>query len=170
MRIILGMILGILFANTAFASSLTITSSAFKNLESIPIVYTCDGENISPPLAWTGVPDKTKSFVLVVYNPDAPYGTYYNWIIYSIPSSIRFLPKGANTNLPTDIQVGKTSSGDTIYRGPCPPNAAIHHYIFKLYAVDSEVLIPDGADSDEVYFAIKKHIISEAELVGTYNH
>lgn len=171
MKIIIGIIIGLFLVSEALGNSFSMNSSAFHNLGNIPVIYTCDGENISPPLSWKNPPEKTQSFLLIVYNPDAPWGTYYNWILYNIPKKRQFLEEKANKKLPSeDIRMGKTSSGDVIYRGPCPPNAAIHHYIFKLYALNTTLDIPPGTEAEEILNIIQNHILGEAELVGIYNH
>ena len=168
-KITLGFLIFVLIP-IAYGSDFTISSSAFKNSSPIPILYSCDGDNISPPLSWHNPPSKTQSYVLIMYNPDAPFGTYYNWILFNIPKTITSLPERANKTLPKGIQVGVTSSGDNIYRGPCPPNAAIHHYIFKIFALDTTLNLGSSVSNDEILANMQNHILAEAEWVGTFNH
>lgn len=170
MRMTKSFILGLLFVNTAFAAPFLLQSSEITNNGPIDTAYTCDGKNISPPLRWVNQPPRTQAFALILYNPDAPYGIFYNWIIFNIPSNVTVLPEAANVNLPPGTLVGNTSSGDAIYRGPCPPNSAVHHYIFKIVALDAPLDLNPSADPEEVLTQISNHAIGEAELIGTYAH
>lgn len=146
-----------------------IKSSAFKNNEMIPPVYTCDGKDISPPLSWNDAPAGTKSFALINDDPDAPVGTWDHWLIYSIPAGTHELAE----NMPKDAQLkngakqGKNGWGKTGYGGPCPPSG-VHRYFFKLYALDAELSLPAGATKQQVESAMKGHILAEAQLIGKY--
>src|SRR6266498_5881692 len=113
--------------------SLEITSNAFANGQSIPVKYSCKGNNISPDLAWNEPPAGTQSFALIVDDPDAPMGTWVHWVLFNIPASTRSLSENIDTST---ISVGKNSSGNLRYDGPCPPSGT-HRYFFKLYALDS---------------------------------
>ncbi len=143
-----------------------ITSNVFEHEKIIPSKYTCDGSDISPSLAWDGVPDNTKSFVLIVDDPDAPHGTWDHWILFNMPSSVRQLPENIST-LPEGTQEGKNSWGKTGYGGPCPP-FGVHRYFFKLYALDGVLTLNNGATKTEIIQAMKNHVIAEAELLGKY--
>jgi len=147
-----------------------ITSPAFANGGPIPADYSCDGDDISPALRWTDPPAGTKSFALIMDDPDAPRGTWIHWVIYNIPATAR----GLAGNLPTDAllsdgsQQGITSAGSTGYHGPCPPSGT-HRYFFKLYALDIPLSLPKR-NKEQVLEAIEGHILARAELMGTYAH
>jgi Raf kinase inhibitor-like YbhB/YbcL family protein len=143
-------------------------SPAFKEGEFIPSRFTCDGENISPQLSWSGTPEGTKTFALVIEDPDAPDGTFVHWVIYNIPSTIKNLSEGINSqSLPEGVKQGTNHFGENDYGGPCPPSG-IHRYFFKLYALDSEIEIKAGAGKRDLLKAIEGHILAEAQLMGKY--
>ena len=153
--------------------TLRLTSSAFADGSPIPSKYTCEGQGISPPLAWTGVPDKTKSLVLIVDDPDAPDPkaprmTWVHWVLYDLPPNASSLPEGADTGgLPPGAKVGLNDWKRAQYGGPCPP-VGRHRYVHKLYALDiqlSELRHPTKAD---VETAMRGHVLAEAKLIGTY--
>jgi len=150
---------------------LELTSSVFKNNQTIPQKYTCEGEDISPPFNWTGVPEDTKSFALIVNDPDAPVGIWVHWVIYNIPSDITELSEGIATNKTLDsgaIQ-GVNDFRRIGYGGPCPPLGSPHRYFFKLYALDSTLDLSPGANKSQVEEAIQEHILDKTELVGLYS-
>jgi Raf kinase inhibitor-like YbhB/YbcL family protein len=151
------------------SKTFTLTSPAFAHNKKIPAKYTCDGENISPALQWTNPPTGTKSFALIVDDPDVPGKTWIHWIIFNIAGTMMKLPEG--------IKKGNFVSGVTDfyymkhrtwqYGGPCPPNGA-HHYHFKLYALDTMLDLPQGADKEELLGAMSGHILGQAKLIGVY--
>lgn len=143
----------------------TMQSSAFKENGSIPSKYTCDGNNISPPLSWKESPANTKSFVLIVDDPDAPNGVWDHWIIFNIPSETTELTE--NASLPKDALYGKNSWGKLAYGSPCPPSGE-HRYIFKLYALDTLLNLPSGATKSEIEAAMKNHILATTKLITRY--
>ncbi len=145
----------------------TLTSSAFQPQQKIPTRYTCDGEDISPPLEWKGSPVGTKSFALILDDPDAPSGTFTHWVLYNLPASRFELAEGASTAPELKPNHGMTSWRKTVYGGPCPPSA-VHHYIFTLYAIDTTLTLPAGASKKEVLAALQGHILGQAELAGLY--
>ena len=145
--------------------SLTLTSDAFATGQSIPAKYSCVGTNISPALAWNEPPAGTKSFALIVDDPDAPAGTWVHWVLYNIPANTHNLPE--NTDL-RGLSVGKNSSGNMRYDGPCPPNGT-HRYFFKLYALDSTFSLSPGATKEQVLNAMQDHILAQGELMGTFS-
>jgi len=152
--------------------SLTLTSDAFANGQSIPAKYSCVGKNISPALAWTEPPAGTKSFALIVDDPDAPMGTWVHWVLFNIPADRRSLQEdlpitGENVD-PNAIFVGKNSSGNTGYDGPCPPSGT-HRYYFKLYALDTTLSLQSGATKEQVLKEMKGHILAQGELMGTFS-
>jgi Raf kinase inhibitor-like YbhB/YbcL family protein len=153
--------------------TLRLTSPAFAEGASIPSKYTCEGQNVSPPLAWSGVPEKTKGLVLIIDDPDAPDPkaprmTWVHWVLYDLPPSASALAEGAGSGgLPAGTKVGLNDWKKTQYGGPCPPIGR-HRYIHKLYALDiklSELKNPTKADVER---AMKGHILAETRLIGTY--
>lgn len=143
-------------------SAMNLKSSAFGHHGKIPKLYTCVGENKSPPLSWEGVPKATKTFVLICDDPDAPRGPWDHWVLYNIPSSIREIKEGSSAG-----ETGLNSWNNQGYGGPCPPSGE-HRYIFKLYALDKALTfekIPTKKDLEE---AIEGHILAESELLGLF--
>lgn len=150
---------------------ITVRSSAFSNGSEIPRRYTCDGDNISPQIRIEGVPRNAKSLVLIVYDPDAPRGTFYHWLLYSIPPATREIPEGAGRKGVPNIGVGvqgRNDFGYLGYGGPCPPPGKPHRYVFLVVALDSEPTIPPGAGPSQVMNACKGHVIGYGVLVGLY--
>jgi len=151
----------------------TLTSPAFAKGDSIPIKFTCEGENISPPLAWHGVPENTRSLVLIVNDPDAPDPkapkiTWDHWVLYNLPVTSTQLPEGVTTdNLPAGTEEGLNSWGTAGYGGPCPP-VGRHRYFHKLYALDTEFNNLENPTRSQLEEKMKGHIIAETELVVTY--
>lgn len=151
--------------------ALELRSPAFGQGEDIPKRYTCDGENRSPPLAWTGVPEGTRSFVLFCNDPDAPVGLFHHWVAWDIPGDWRELKAGYGPeSLEDGFRQGINSFGRPGYGGPCPPKGhGPHHYHFRLCAVSEATLsLEASADYDEVLEAAKPYILDEAELIGIY--
>ena len=155
----------------AKAMSLKLTSSSFADNGEIPTRYTCEGQDVSPPLAWSGVPANTRSLALIVDDPDAPDPaapklTWVHWLLYDIPASATGMPEGAR-DLPPGTREGRNDWQRTGYGGPCPP-VGRHRYFHKLYALD--VLLPDLGKPDKARLeaAMKGHVIAQAELIGTY--
>ena len=153
-------------------SSLAITSSAFQDGAQIPQRYTCDGENVSPPLAWTGAPSGTAAYALLVEDPDAPGGTFIHWVIYDIPPTATSLRESIDTagTVPSvgGARRGKNGFNKTGYGGPCPPPGSPHHYHFRLFALDTLLGLAPGASRDQVLHAMKGHERGTAEIVGVY--
>jgi len=150
--------------------SMTLNSTAFTQGNSIPARYTCTSEDISPPLSWDAPPAGTQSLALIMDDPDAPAGTWVHWVIYNIPASAR----GLTENIRPDAQLtdgslqGKNSWGKLGYGGPCPPSGT-HRYFFKLYALDTVLELKSGASKSALLAAMEGHILSYAELMGTYH-
>ncbi len=152
-------------------ASFSLTSTAFKNGEKIPRRYTCDGEDMSPPLSWSGTPNGTKSYSIILEDPDAPGGTFTHWVLYDLPATVMGIPEGGwgNGKSKEGSKQGINDFGRAGYGGPCPPGG-MHRYIFTLYALDVSGLNLKGrATKEEVLNAAKDHVISETELVGTYS-
>jgi Raf kinase inhibitor-like YbhB/YbcL family protein len=150
--------------------ALMITSPAFKQGEVIPTKYTRDGENISPPLEWHDAPPETRSFVLLVEDPDAPSGTFRHWAMYNIPAGDSGLPEGASNQGRGGTGEGVNGFGNARYDGPQPPQGhGPHHYHVRLAALDVPQLnIPPSAKAEDIWTTALPHIIAEAELVGIY--
>ena len=158
-------------ASTPVAGQLKLESSAFAHEGEIPRKYTCQGDDISPPLSWSGLPKGTKSLVLIVDDPDAPDPaapkmTWVHWVLYDIPPSAKGLAE-AESELPPGTKQGLTSFKKTGYGGPCPPIGR-HRYFHKLYALDSTLSNLNQPDKDAVVAAMKGHVIGQVELIGTY--
>jgi Raf kinase inhibitor-like YbhB/YbcL family protein len=151
------------------ADSLKVKSSSFADKSYIPLQYSCDGENISPSIEWSKGPEKTKSYVLICDDPDAPSKVWVHWVLFNIPSFVTKLeqniPMGENT-AGSAVQ-GKNDSGDMGYSGPCPP-AGIHHYHFRVYALDCTLNLDPGSSRSNVDAAMKDHILAQGEIVGLY--
>jgi Raf kinase inhibitor-like YbhB/YbcL family protein len=149
----------------ATLTKIMLTSSAFQNGQPIPAQYTCDGANKSPPLAWDDPPQSTKSFALVIDDPDAPSGTFRHWGAYDIAASTRSIAAGQKAG--TEVTNDMNKPG---YAGPCPPPGhGVHHYHFKLFALDTDRLgLADDAKIADVENAANQHAIGKAELTGTY--
>ncbi|WP_114946298.1 YbhB/YbcL family Raf kinase inhibitor-like protein [Microvirga calopogonii] len=150
--------------------SLTITSPAFRNGEVIPTRHTRDGENLSPPLEWRDVPPETKSFVLIVEDPDAPSGMFRHWAMYNIPAGEVSLPEGASAQGLRGAGEGVNGFRNARYDGPQPPKGhGPHHYHFRLAALDVPRLdVPASAKVEDIWAKAQPHISAEAEVVGTY--
>lgn len=141
-----------------------LTSSAFEPEQAIPEKYTCDGDNVSPPLQLADVPEAARALALVMDDPDAPVGTWDHWVAYNIPV-LTEIPEGATADLGT---AGRNSWGSAGYGGPCPPGGT-HRYFFRLYALDAELELRAGLSKEALYAAIEGHVLAEAELMGTYS-
>lgn len=151
--------------------SMEISSPTFKNNSEIPIEYTCESENISPPLLWSKLPEKTKSLALIVDDPDAPSKTFAHWVIYNIPPTEKKLKKNFPTKasfLSNETLQGRNDMKSIGYSGPCPPSGA-HHYFFKLYALDSMLNTKSGLSKKELLKAMDGHILAKAQLIGIYS-
>ncbi len=172
-HVFISILLGLFFvtAVNADADNFVLKSPKFSNNTKIPVLYTCNGKNLSPPLEWKNAPTNTRSFALILSCPDAGGEAFYNWVIYNIPSNVRELAEGANNgNLPAGTLVGDNGIGDAIYRGPCPPDDLKLHYIFTLYALDKKLNLFSEADIGEVFAAMRGHILKQAELRIEFNH
>ncbi len=141
-----------------------IISSQFKNREIIPAKYSCDGEDVNPPLSFVNVPDDAESLALIMEDPDAQGGAWVHWTIWNITPEIAELNEN---EIPPGAVEGLNSSGSNGYEGPCPPTGT-HRYIFKLYALDSTLTLSEDADRDALEEAMERHIIEKAELIGLY--
>lgn len=166
MRLKLLVILSLVCFFIQGANAMEITSSAFVNEGKIPSKYTCDGEDISPPLQWRDVPTQAKSLVLICDDPDAPKGTWTHWILYNLPLTSKGLEENIS-NLPKNTKVGVNSSKDEKYDAPCPPTGE-HRYFFTLYALDTTLDFNTPPTSQMIQQAIQGHVLDKAILMGKY--
>lgn len=151
--------------------TINLTSSVFEQGGMIPKKFSCDGEDISPKLSWSNVPEGAKSLVLICDDPDAPMGTFDHWILFNIPSSYDGLPENFMLANKADenIKGGTNHFNKLDYGGPCPPDG-LHRYFFKLYALDIEALpLQEGASKEEVEKAMEGHILGKGKLMGKYD-
>ena len=144
--------------------ALCVSSSAFADGAAIPRKYTCDGENVAPPLELSGIPNESKSIAVICEDPDAPSGTFTHWILYDVPASAQTIPEHAPIG-----KAGLNDFGKTGFGGPCPPKKdSAHHYHFHVYALDTSSLGPAGLSKHDALQAMHGHILDEGELTGTY--
>ena len=150
--------------------ALEITSGAFEHEQPIPERYSCDGENISPALSWSGVAAGTVAFALICDDPDAPMGTWVHWTIFNIPGDSTGLAEAlpAAGELPDDSVQGTNSWSRIGYGGPCPPPGKPHRYYFKLYALDALLSLDSAATKDDILAAMQGHLRGQAQIMGTY--
>jgi Raf kinase inhibitor-like YbhB/YbcL family protein len=153
----------------AGGTSVELKSQAFQPGKMIPAKYTCDGQDISPPLSWSDPPAATMSFALISDDPDAPMGTWVHWVLWNIPVSARTLEENLpKTASPTNgAKQGTTDFHRVGYGGPCPPSGT-HRYYFKLYALDSTLDLPSSTTKKDLEKAMEGHILAQTELMGTY--
>jgi Raf kinase inhibitor-like YbhB/YbcL family protein len=145
-------------------SEFALESSAFQNAQAIPSRHSCEGEGVSPPMRWTNIPEGTRSLALLVDDQDAPGGVFTHWIGWRLDPGADGLGEGEAA--PSE---GRNDFGTSGYRGPCPPPGhGRHRYVFRLYALDAELELDAGAAKAELEQAIEGHVLTTAELVGTY--
>jgi len=150
--------------------ALSVSSTAFQEGESIPAQYSCQGQDISPPLAWSEPPSGTRSFALIVYDPDAPVGVFTHWVLFNLPADSRELPEAVPTKpqLANGALQGKNDFDKIGYRGPCPPPGSPHRYRFTLYALDQALDLKSGATRKQVLEVMSGHVLAQGQLTGTY--
>ena len=150
-----------------------LSSPGFRHNQPVPAKFTCEGQDVSPTLKWEGAPAGTKSFALICDDPDAPAGTWVHWVIWGIPATATGLPENvARTESVTALggtKQGENSASRLGYGGPCPPPGhGVHHYHFKVYALDMEPALKPRATKHQLEEAMRGHVLAMAELVGTY--
>ena len=152
------------------AFSLEMSSDVIKNKEYIPDRYTCDAQDFSPAIFWGEVSVKTKSFVLICDDPDAPYGIWVHWVLFNIPPDSTELKENISETELSSLGIirGRNDFGELNYRGPCPPPGKAHSYFFKLYALNTTLSLEEGATKKEVIKEMQGHIISEKKIIGKY--
>ena len=150
--------------------SIQITSAAFADGQPIPAKYTCDGEDVSPPLQWTNAPARTKSFALIADDPDAPVGIWVHWVAYDLPAGAGALPENVakNQTILGNAKQGVNDFRRTGYNGPCPPSGKPHRYFFKIYALDTILNLPPGLTKQDLLKVMAGHVLAEGQLMGTY--
>jgi Raf kinase inhibitor-like YbhB/YbcL family protein len=150
--------------------SVTLRSTAFSEGGMIPRQYTCDGPNVSPPLAWDAPTSGVKSLALIVDDPDAPRGTWVHWVLFNLPADARSLPENVAPDkvLKNGAKQGTNDFRKIGYGGPCPPGGT-HRYYFKLYALDTMLNLDAGATKDQLLKAMEGHIVAEGQLMGKYS-
>jgi Raf kinase inhibitor-like YbhB/YbcL family protein len=150
--------------------ALQLTSKAFRDGQQIPKKYTCSGQDVSPDLEWSGAPPETKSFALIVDDPDAPAGVWVHWVLYDLPAELHHLPEGmpADRELRNGARQGKNDFGKFGYGGPCPPSGPPHRYFFKMYALREKTGLKAGANKADLEQAMKGKTIEQATLTGKF--
>jgi len=149
---------------------LSLSSIAFQGGERIPVKYTCEGQDVSPPLTWSEPPQGTQSLTLIVDDPDAPGGAFTHWVLFNIPPDSGELPEAVPTQaqLSSGALQGKNDFGKIGYGGPCPPPGRPHRYCFTLYALDRVLDLKAGVSKKQVLDAMQGHILAQEQLIGTY--
>jgi Raf kinase inhibitor-like YbhB/YbcL family protein len=145
-------------------------SPAFNSEGDIPARFTCEGNDISPELSWSGAPQGTKSFALIVHDPDAPRsGGWTHWVVFNIPANVSHIPENSpkGRQLPGGGAQGRNDGGKHGYMGPCPPSGT-HRYYFRLYALDTTINLSEQAGKSDLEKAMQGHIVGQAELMGRY--
>jgi len=150
--------------------TLSLSSPVFQEGEGITITYTCDGQDISPPLTWGEPPSETQSFALIMDDPDAPGGVFTHWLLFNLPADSRELPEAVppDNELENGALQGKNDFDEIGYGGPCPPPGYTHHYRFTIYALDQAPDLMAGASRKQVIDAITGHILAWGQLTGIY--
>lgn len=170
MRKLLSLVLGLVLTASAAAENFTLVSPAFKDKGRIPVLYTCNGDNISPPLVWDHAPAETQSFVLIFSAPNWINSEIYLWVLYNLPAKVKGLAQDVY-ELPRGTLTGTNFYDETKYRGPCPPNTREHEYVFTLYALDVKLEpIEDEIDPEKLLRIIKPHILKQVKLTGYFSH
>ena len=155
-----------------------LSSAAFSEGQTIPTKFTCSGADVSPPLSWSAAPATTKSFALIMDDPDAPAGTWVHWVVYNIPANDTEFTENApylwaqwrdKVEQPFPPTQGRNSFGKIGYGGPCPPPGKLHRYFFKLYALDTKLDLKPGGTKSDLERGMQKHIAAQTQLIGRFS-
>jgi hypothetical protein len=170
LRAIAGLALGLPVEAGGSDTTFRLSSPAFEHGRPIPALHTCDGGDRPVALRWTTVPPGTRSLAIIAEDPDAPAGSLAHWVLYDLSPDRTELPDGltARDRLPGGARRGLNDFQTTAYSGPCPPPGRVHHYYFRLYALDARLGLREGAGLGEVRRAMRRHVLGVAELMGTY--
>lgn len=154
---------------TSDYAAIAVTSS-FGDNQTMPVKFTGKGADVSPALSWSGTPAGTKSFAVVVEDPDAPYSTFTHWVIYNIPGNSTGLHEGvqAAQTLDDGTMQGKNGFGTIGYKGPNPPAGKPHRYVFNVYALDTTLPLQPGVSKEDVFTAMNGHVLGYGKIIGTY--
>jgi Raf kinase inhibitor-like YbhB/YbcL family protein len=152
------------------SAQIQLTSPNFGYGARIPDIYTCEGDDVSPPLRWSGCPIGTRSLALVCDDPDAPRGTWVHWVVFNLPAEAVELAQGVpqDPELPSGARQGRNDSGRLGYMGPCPPPGKPHRYFLRLYALDIALSLQPGGTKAELEQAMSQHVVGQGTLMGTY--
>lgn len=150
--------------------ALEIRSTAFQDREMIPPQYTCDGEDVSPPMTWLGVPEEAKTLALIFEDIDSVEGVWSHWVVFDVPPGVNMLPEGVppSKSLPQGGLQGRNDFDNFGYGGPCPSDGKTHRYVVRLYALDSELGLEPGATREEVLDRMEGYVLQQSELMGRY--
>jgi Raf kinase inhibitor-like YbhB/YbcL family protein len=148
---------------------LAVTSKSFPSDGQIPVDYTCDGANRSPQLTWSAPPEGTKTFAVLLEDPDAPSGTFTHWMLYDINGDVRSLPEAVDPST-VGASEGLNDNKRASYGGPCPPSLEIHHYLFRVFALDAPLSVGREPDRDAFDAAMVGHVLAVGTLVGSFSH
>lgn len=172
MRWIIATLFSALFITASFAENasknITLNTNGFLNEGIMPVLYTCDGKNVSPELDWTDAPTNTKSLTLLMTDENAPRLPFYHWVLYNLPASTTKLDQGL-VKAPAGSVMGLNTFEKLQYDGPCPPKGTTHTYTITLYALDTVLKLPDGSNGETVLSAMKDHILAKTTFVGVYS-
>lgn len=147
---------------------MSMNTNVFLDQGTLPVLYTCDGKDVSPQLTWANLPAKTQSLAIIMSDNDVDNGQFYHWVIFNIAKNVDNFAEGMK-NAPSGATIGLNSYNKQQYNGPCPPKGGAHTYTFKLFALDSKLTLPNNADGAAVIKAMEKHTIAKAELSTTYS-
>lgn len=152
------------------AKTLSLSSPLFTEGSRIPAKYTCEGQDVSPPLVWGEPPQKTQGFTLIMDDPDAPVGVFTHWVLFNLPPDVRQLEEGvpAQEQLHNGALQGRNDFGKIGYGGPCPPGGSAHRYRFTIYALDNTLDLAAGASKKQLLDAMEGHILAQGQLTGNY--
>ena len=150
------------------ADDFTLTTDAFLDAGALPVMYTCDGKDLSPSFSWSNPPAKTQTYAILVSDPEAPNGMWYHWVIYNIPKTATGLTEGMK-DFPAGTMEGKNSWGKMGYNGPCPPKGTAHTYHYDFFVLDAKLKLPQDANGAALLLAMKGHVLKKVEMTTVYS-